>query len=113
MTTEVKERARRKRALSCFQLVILFGVCFCLVPSASPAAVNGQCGVDHIDEYGLAQGIGLSLNEWPRFDGEASGNLEEGMCLSLRLGVKDKTRGALMLGNTLHVSKTGVDILTE
>jgi len=51
VTTEVKERARRKRALSCFQLVILFGVCFCLVPSASPAAVNGQCGVDHIDEH--------------------------------------------------------------
>ena len=51
MTTEIKERARRKRALSCFQLVVLFGVCFCLFPPASSAATNRQCGADHIDQH--------------------------------------------------------------
>jgi micrococcal nuclease len=50
VTTEVKERARRKRALSCFQLAILLGVCFCLFPPLSPAA-NSRCGADHIDQH--------------------------------------------------------------
>lgn len=50
MTTELKERARRKRALSCFQLVILLGAWIGLFPPASPAAANRQCGADHIDQ---------------------------------------------------------------
>jgi endonuclease YncB( thermonuclease family) len=51
VTTEIKERARRKRALSCFQLVILLGAWLCLFPSANSAAVSRQCGADHIDEH--------------------------------------------------------------
>jgi len=48
MTTEAKERARRKRALSCFQLAILLGACFSVFSPLSPAA-DRQCGADHID----------------------------------------------------------------
>jgi micrococcal nuclease len=50
VTREIKQRARRKRALSCFQLVILLGVCFCLFPPLSPAA-NSRCSADHIDQH--------------------------------------------------------------
>ena len=51
MTTEVKERARCKRALSCFQFVILLGAWICLLPPASSAAASRQCGADHIDQH--------------------------------------------------------------
>jgi Xaa-Pro aminopeptidase len=38
--------------------------------------------------------------------------LKEGMCLSLRLAVKDKTYGSTMFGNTLLVRKNGAEVLT-
>jgi len=72
-----------------------------------------KAGIDCIEEYGLGRGIGLSPNEWPLLDENAKGNLEEGMCLTFRLSVRDKARGAVMIGNTLYVSQTGVEILTE
>ncbi|MFH1122632.1 MAG: M24 family metallopeptidase, partial [Pseudomonadota bacterium] len=71
-----------------------------------------EAGADVIDDYGLGQGIGLSLKERPIFREDAKGALDEGMCLSLRLGVRDKTMGALMMGNTFRVSKTGLEGLT-
>jgi Xaa-Pro aminopeptidase len=67
---------------------------------------------DYIEDYGLGRGIGLSLNEWPLIDPEAKEELKEGMCLTLRLTVKDRTGGAVMIGNTLSLSKTGVEVLT-
>ena len=63
--------------------------------------------------YGLGRGIGLSLNEWPLIDPGAKEELKEGMCLTLRLAVKDGTGGAVMIGNTLSLSKTGVEVLTR
>jgi Xaa-Pro aminopeptidase len=68
-----------------------------------------EASADVIDDYGLGQGIGLSLKERPFLRADAKGSLEEGMCLSLRLGIRDKTMGAVMLGNTFRVSKTGLE----
>ena len=71
-----------------------------------------ESGRDYIAEYGLGEGIGLSLNEWPILDKKATGNLEEGMCLTLRMCISDKNIGAVMTGNTFFTSKTGVEGLT-
>jgi Xaa-Pro aminopeptidase len=68
-----------------------------------------EAGVDVIEDYGLGQGVGLSLNERPFLRDEAGGTLEEGMCLSLRLGIRDESMGALMMGDTFGVSKTGLE----
>ncbi len=68
-----------------------------------------KSGADVIDDYGLGQGIGLSLKERPFLREDAKGALEEGMCLSLRLGIRDQKMGALMMGNTFRVSKTGLE----
>jgi endonuclease YncB( thermonuclease family) len=51
VTAGIKERARRKRALSCFQLAILLGAWSCSIPPASPAEARPACGADHIDQH--------------------------------------------------------------
>ena len=72
-----------------------------------------EAGADVIDDYGLGQGIGLSLKERPIFREDAKGALEEGMCLTLRLCVKDEAMGDVMLGNTFCVSHGQVESLTS
>lgn len=37
---------------------------------------------------------------------------DKGMCLTLRLGIKDKEKGALFIGNTIYLSKKGPEVLT-
>jgi len=66
-----------------------------------------------LTEYGLGDGIGLSLQELPLLTGEDKTLLKEGMCLTLRLALKDPEMGALMIGNTLHLSKSGPELLTK
>lgn len=68
---------------------------------------------DVILDYGLGQGIGLSPKEFPVISGEDETALKNGMCFSLRLGVKDKDLGAVMIGNTLHLTKKGPEVLTR
>lgn len=68
---------------------------------------------DYIPEYGLGQGIGLSLHEFPVITDEDSNLLKEGMCLTLRLAIRDKEMGAVMIGNTIHLSKDGPEVLTK
>jgi Xaa-Pro dipeptidase len=69
--------------------------------------------VDIIHEYGLGQGIGLSLQEFPLLSEEDAGFLKEGMCFTLRLAIKDKETGAMMIGDTIYLSKNGPEVLTK
>lgn len=72
-----------------------------------------QAGADVIDDYGLGQGIGLSLKERPFLREEAEDTLAEGMCFTLRLCVKDQAMGDVMLGHTFCVCHGGVECLTS
>lgn len=67
----------------------------------------------YIEEYGLGHCIGLSPNEWPVINEGATEGLKEGMCFTLRLPIKERKLGAVMIGNTLRVSKTGVEVLSS
>lgn len=69
--------------------------------------------IDYIPEYGLGQGIGLSPQEFPVISGEDHTLLREGMTFSLRLSIKNKDMGAIMTGNTIHLTKQGPEILTK
>ncbi len=71
-----------------------------------------RSGLELLSDYGLGGGIGLSLNELPVINEKGAQKLKEGMCLSLRLAVKDKTYGSTMFGNTLLVRKNGAEVLT-
>jgi Xaa-Pro aminopeptidase len=63
--------------------------------------------------YGMGQGIGLGLKELPLIAREDRTLLADGMCLSLRLGVRDKEPGAAMTGETICLSKGGPVVLTR
>ena len=68
--------------------------------------------VEYLSDYGLGQGIGLSPRESPALSKEDKTALKEGMCLTLRLLVKDEGLGAMMIGNTFLLTKKGPQILT-
>jgi Xaa-Pro aminopeptidase len=72
----------------------------------------GKEKVEYLSDYGLGQGIGLSPRESPALSKEDKTVLKEGMCMTLRLLVKDKGLGAMMIGNTLLLTKKGSQILT-
>jgi Xaa-Pro aminopeptidase len=65
-----------------------------------------------ISGYGLGQGIGLSPEEGPWLDETATGRLQSGMCLTLHPCIRDPDMGAVMIGNTVAVSQSGVEVLT-
>ena len=69
--------------------------------------------VDAISDYGLGQGIGLSLQELPLLTEEETNPFREGMCLTLRLAVKDGGKGPMIIGNTIYLSKGGPEVLTQ
>jgi Xaa-Pro dipeptidase len=68
---------------------------------------------DLIPEYGLGQGIGLSPKELPVIVKEDRNIFGQGMCFSLRLGIRDKETGPIMIGNTIYLSKKGPEVLTR
>jgi Xaa-Pro dipeptidase len=68
---------------------------------------------DAIHEYGLGQGIGLSLHEFPLLTEGETNPLREGMCLTLRLAIKNGRKGPMMIGNTIYLSKAGPEVLTQ
>ncbi|HUT71757.1 MAG TPA: M24 family metallopeptidase [Desulfatiglandales bacterium] len=69
-------------------------------------------GFGLISEYGFGGGIGLSLNEPPAITQVHANDLKEGMCLALRLALKDKSLGGIMTANTLVVKRSGAELLT-
>jgi Xaa-Pro aminopeptidase/Xaa-Pro dipeptidase len=66
----------------------------------------------HISDYGLGNGIGLSLQEIPFFNEKDANRFSKGMCFVLRLALQDQERGAIMVGNTVCLSESGAEILT-
>ena len=69
--------------------------------------------VEAILEYGLGQGIGLSLQELPHLTEEETSQFKEGMCLTLRLAIKNREIGAILIGDTICLSKNGPEVLTK
>jgi Xaa-Pro aminopeptidase len=69
--------------------------------------------MDVILDYGLGQGIGLSIQELPLFTEEDATPLQEGMCLTFRLALKNREIGAIMMGDTIYLSKNGPEVLTQ
>jgi Xaa-Pro aminopeptidase len=69
-------------------------------------------GVEGLLDYGLGEGIGLGTSEMPFINDETSRLLVAGMCFSLRLALKHRDYGALMIGDTFCLSEKGLDILT-
>jgi Xaa-Pro aminopeptidase len=69
-------------------------------------------GAKHIPDYGLGNGIGLSLQELPFLDQKDATRFSKGMCFVLRLALQDQERGAMMIGNTICLLESGVEILT-
>jgi len=76
------------------------------------AQLDGS-NIDYISEYGFGQGIGLSLSEPPMISADDNHILQEGMVLGLRLAIRDKEAGAVMVGNTLQVKADGPEILSQ
>jgi Xaa-Pro dipeptidase len=68
--------------------------------------------MDSIPRYALGQGIGLGLEEFPLIAEREKEMLAKGLCLTLRLAIKDPEAGAVMIGNTLFLSKNGPEVLT-
>jgi Xaa-Pro aminopeptidase len=69
--------------------------------------------LEHISTYGLGQGIGLSLREYPVIAEDTKGFLEKSLCLTLRLATKDPDFGAVMTGNTILLSEDKQEVLTN
>jgi len=68
---------------------------------------------EEISGYGMGQGIGLGLKELPLIAKEDRNILADGMCLSLRLGIRDKELGAAMIGDTIYLTSKGPEVLTR
>jgi Xaa-Pro aminopeptidase len=67
--------------------------------------------MDFLSDYGLGQGIGLSPRELPLIAKEDRNILREGMCLSLRLGVRNEEKETFMIGDTISLSRKGPERL--
>jgi Xaa-Pro aminopeptidase len=70
-------------------------------------------GREFLSDYGLGQGIGLSPEEYPVLARDDRATLREGITLSLRFGVLDPEFGAMMNGDTIYLSRKGIEILTK
>jgi Xaa-Pro aminopeptidase len=68
---------------------------------------------EEILDYGMGQGIGLSLKELPLIAKEDRTLLADGICLFLRLGIRDKELGTIMVGDTIYLSKAGPEVVTR
>ncbi len=66
-----------------------------------------------IKEYGLGQGIGLSPHETPVITEEEATAFKAGMCFTLRLALTNPELGAAMIGETIHLSPGGFEVLTK
>jgi Xaa-Pro aminopeptidase len=66
-----------------------------------------------IKEYGLGQGIGLSLHESPVITPDEAAAFKPGICFSLRLALRHPELGAVMIGETVHLSPGGFEVLTK
>ena len=82
---------------------------FCSEVSALAASAYGHI----FHEYGLGNGIGLSLRESPLLSRTETSRFQEGMCLSLRLAIKGDETGLALTGETIYLSPDGPEVLTR
>lgn len=76
-------------------------------------AQAGSLQIDVLPEYGLGQGIGLSLQEAPFLDESETGRFQEGMCLALQLAARHEEAGFAVMGETVYLSGSGPEVLTR
>ncbi len=69
--------------------------------------------ISFVADYGLGGSIGLSCQEPPLLSADDDTLLREGMTLSLSLAVTTPETGLAMLGDTVHLSGNGPEILTS
>jgi Xaa-Pro aminopeptidase len=67
----------------------------------------------YISDYGLGQGIGLSLQESPIFSNINQTQMKSGMCFSVRIVAVGEGRSAIMIGNTILLNDDGMELLTD
>lgn len=72
-----------------------------------------KSGYIYIPDYGLGNGIGLSLEEFPFLKEKEEKRFFSGMCISLHLPLKDKKEKYFMLGDTILINESGPTILTK
>jgi Xaa-Pro aminopeptidase len=72
-----------------------------------------KAGFAYIPDYGLGDGIGLSLTEAPALGAAETAEFKEGMCFSLRLAVHNPEAGAIVTGNTVYISADKPESLTK
>ncbi len=63
--------------------------------------------------YGLGNGIGLALQEYPLLEGGENAVLKKAMCFAVRLAAKDPEIGSVMIGDTIILSEGGVEVTTR
>lgn len=66
-----------------------------------------------LPEYGLGQGIGLGPREAPLLNESEAGRFQEGMCLAIESAARNKEGGFAIMGETVHLSGNGPDVLTR
>ncbi len=78
-------------------------------------AINqiGKEKAQYIPDYGMGQGIGIDLQELPVLEEKNGRSLKEGMCLTLRLAIKDQKLGAIIIGNILLLTKNSAEVLSS
>ncbi|HME45351.1 MAG TPA: M24 family metallopeptidase [Syntrophorhabdales bacterium] len=76
-------------------------------------AQAGSLQIDVLPEYGLGQGIGLSLQEAPFLDESETGRFQEGMCLALQIAARHEEAGFAVMGETVYLSGNGPEVLTR
>lgn len=76
--------------------------------AAAEVKKNPDC---YITEYGLGNGVGLWVDESPALSEEDPCTLQAGMCLAMRLAIKDKGNGPIMTGCTVHLTENGPEVL--
>jgi Xaa-Pro aminopeptidase len=69
-------------------------------------------GVDPMLEYGIGQGIGLAADEAPYLSESDDTHVSNGMAITLRLFVKDRSAGVVAMGNTVVVTAGAAEVLT-
>ena len=72
-----------------------------------------KASLDTIATYGLGNGIGLSLQEFPNIEEGVTDDLKNGMCFALRMAARDKEIGSAVLGETIILSDDRQSVLTR